>query len=442
MIHPLCSFRQLNITALRLPIMLFIIAAVTITSLESAAASDLYILNLNPHPYFMDRTTIHLDSQGGSEVSGWSITMCHDPNSVTLQEVLFGFAIQNLPAPPDFHDVAVFGSGFTVTCIIDNSDVISLAPSADHFLYEIDYDYTGFDDFSIIEFCPSSPNGPGLDSYIESAGQAYDPITIDSFIFNGYSDPGVIYEIERSIGTYDEQTGDGSVVVDPRIVQGILGLDSVTGFSMAISHDPDVLQIDSVIALPDITDLNYGTGPDLMLVELMPDGWTVDVTFGPTGTESVDFFGSINPLRATYSTQPGAITPGTCVGSWLEFSNSFSGENAIHYSAYCCLDACLENELVILIPTAASFQRGDCNGDSAHNLADAIFLLGFLFTGSGPAYCQDACDNNDDGSIDISDAIYMLTYLFANGAPPQEPHQQCGSDPTLDSVGCASNTCP
>ena len=418
------------------------IMALFCINLESARASDLYILSVQASTYLQDRATVHLDNQAGSDVGGWSITLCHDPSSVALDEIFFGSSLQNLPAPPDFHDVAFFSSGFTITCIIDNSGNVSLVPASNHLLYVIDYNYLGFNNYSDIEFCPTSTTGPGLDSYIESGGQAYDPITIDSFIFNAVLDPGVIYEIERTIGTYDEQTGEGSVVVEPLIFPALYGLDSVTGFSMALSHDPDVLQIDSIIAWDEIADLNGGAGPDLMLVELMSDGWTVDVTFGPTGMESVDFPGGIYPLRATYSTQPGAIPLGNCVGSWLRFTNSFGVPNAVDYFPGCCTNACHYDDLVILIPTTASFQRGDCNGDTARNLADAIFLLGVLFTGGGPAYCQDACDNNDDGSIDISDAIYLLTFLFANGAAPPEPNQLCGSDPTSDGLGCASNTCP
>jgi len=116
-----------------------------------------------------------------------------------------------------------------------------------------------------------------------------------------------------------------------------------------------------------------------------------------------------------------------------------------------------------------NFIRGECNGDDSITIADAIFLLGFLFN-SGPApTCQDACDINDDSGIDIGDGVYLLAYLFNDGftpgcldaadtnddggvnisdavtllavlfsgaAPLPEPVGSCGQDPTDDALEC------
>ncbi|MGE4615322.1 MAG: hypothetical protein AAEJ46_13390 [Planctomycetota bacterium] len=93
--------------------------------------------------------------------------------------------------------------------------------------------------------------------------------------------------------------------------------------------------------------------------------------------------------------------------------------------------------------TGQNFIRGECNGDDSITIADAIFLLGFLFN-SGPApTCQDACDINDDSGIDISDGVYLLAYLFSAGPNPQNPFPDCGIDPTLDALECdAFAACP
>lgn len=436
-------FHTSRIAVLRWMLVLAVMTASLGASAELARASDLYILSAFNSTFPDPNIIVQLNSQYGSNVSGWSITLCHDPSAIVLNDVAFGPALLDLGAPPDFHDVAFFGGGFTTNCIIDNGGNLSLLPAEDHYLYVIDYDWIpNGNGYSDILFCPTSPSGGGLDSYISSGGQAYDPISIDTFVFNGFIDPGVIYAIPRTVGTYDEQTGDGSVVVEPRIIPALFGLDSVSGFSMAVSHDQTLLQIESVIAWGAIADLNGGTGPDLMLVELLPDGWTVDVTFGPTGTETVNFLSSICPLQAAYSTQGGAIPSGSCVGSWLRFDGSLGVFNEVNYFPFGPIGAYRMDELAILVPTTASFQRGDCNGDSARNLADAIFNLAMLFSGGGPAPCDDACDHNDDGSLDISDAIYLLTYLFNSGPELPEPNLLCGSDPTTDGIGCANNTCP
>ena len=89
------------------------------------------------------------------------------------------------------------------------------------------------------------------------------------------------------------------------------------------------------------------------------------------------------------------------------------------------------------------FDRGDCNQDSAYNIADPIFLLSALFSGGTYPDCEDACDANDDGALNIADAVYSLTFLFSAGAAPPSPHQSCGDDPTVDGLCCPEySPCP
>jgi len=101
---------------------------------------------------------------------------------------------------------------------------------------------------------------------------------------------------------------------------------------------------------------------------------------------------------------------------------------------------------------ALDFRRGDCNGDSAYNIADPIALLMYLFPASGlspgsgfsPA-CMDACDSNDDGILDLGDVIAALQPLHTPGIDPPPPPgpQECGPDPTDDTLGCDSyDACP
>jgi len=69
---------------------------------------------------------------------------------------------------------------------------------------------------------------------------------------------------------------------------------------------------------------------------------------------------------------------------------------------------------------------GDCNGDAALDLSDAVCALGVLFTGNPPAFpCGDGSptdpgnlnliDWQPDGAIDLSDAIALLQFLFSGG---------------------------
>lgn len=84
----------------------------------------------------------------------------------------------------------------------------------------------------------------------------------------------------------------------------------------------------------------------------------------------------------------------------------------------------------------AAFVRGDPNDDGATDIADAIYILGYLFA-RGPLGCADAADVNDDGKLDVSDAIALLAYLYASGTPPPPPFPAPGMDPTGDALDCA-----
>ena len=88
------------------------------------------------------------------------------------------------------------------------------------------------------------------------------------------------------------------------------------------------------------------------------------------------------------------------------------------------------------------FTRADSNGDGVINNGDAVFSLGYLFSGA-QAICRDAIDTNDDGSVDIGDPIYTLTFLFSGGIAPPAPFPSCGEDPSGDSLDCQGTvSCP
>ncbi len=89
---------------------------------------------------------------------------------------------------------------------------------------------------------------------------------------------------------------------------------------------------------------------------------------------------------------------------------------------------------------ACPFTRGDGNFDRVVDIADAIFVLGYLFAHAATPCCLDATDANDSGSVDIGDAIYVLTYLFGNGSMPAYPFPDRGIDPTAD--GLPECVCP
>ena len=84
-----------------------------------------------------------------------------------------------------------------------------------------------------------------------------------------------------------------------------------------------------------------------------------------------------------------------------------------------------------------AFRRGDANGDSAVNVADAVATLGELFLGQDEIRCDDAADSNDNGAVNITDALYTLRYLFIGDVEiPAPGPDACGEDTTADAIGC------
>jgi hypothetical protein len=95
-------------------------------------------------------------------------------------------------------------------------------------------------------------------------------------------------------------------------------------------------------------------------------------------------------------------------------------------------------------PLSCEFARGNANGDTNAagdplvNIADAIFLLAYLFSGGSAPPQRDAADASDDGNVDVADAIVLLALLFQGGAI-SPPFPGAGFDSTPDGL---EPTCP
>ncbi len=94
----------------------------------------------------------------------------------------------------------------------------------------------------------------------------------------------------------------------------------------------------------------------------------------------------------------------------------------------------------LVAPGAPRFLRGNANQDRSVDIADAVFIIQWLFlAGSDPA-CLDAANSNGDSSLNIADAIYELNHLFLGGPPIPAPYPACGiGAPTF---GCDATSCP
>jgi len=68
--------------------------------------------------------------------------------------------------------------------------------------------------------------------------------------------------------------------------------------------------------------------------------------------------------------------------------------------------------------TVMTYVSGDANGDEAVKLADAVFVVNYVFK-SGPAPAPvEAGDANCDATCNLADAVYLINYIFKGGAVP------------------------
>jgi subtilisin family serine protease len=74
----------------------------------------------------------------------------------------------------------------------------------------------------------------------------------------------------------------------------------------------------------------------------------------------------------------------------------------------------------VLFTMQGMYVAGDANGDEVVDVADAIYLLNYLYKSGSAPEPPASGDANADCVIDVEDAIYLLNYLYKTGSPPQQ----------------------
>jgi hypothetical protein len=114
-------------------------------------------------------------------------------------------------------------------------------------------------------------------------------------------------------------------------------------------------------------------------------------------------------------------------------------------SAVVCNFELAQVDVIFRKSQIAQFTRGNANNDTKVDIADGIWIINELVRSGPVTLCQDAADANDDGTVDVSDAVYLIQWQFQPSTapnpdpPPPPPLDECGPDPTDDTVGCAES---
>jgi hypothetical protein len=98
---------------------------------------------------------------------------------------------------------------------------------------------------------------------------------------------------------------------------------------------------------------------------------------------------------------------------------SFNDRNNNHYPDSC--DIAIGTSLDINLnstPDECENQCGDANADATVDIADAVYLIAYIFSGGSAPSPLLAGDANCDSTVDISDAVYLIGYTLGGGPAP------------------------
>ncbi|MBN1417254.1 MAG: hypothetical protein JXP34_00670 [Planctomycetes bacterium] len=230
--------------------------------------------------------------------------------------------------------------------------------------------------------------------------------------------------------------------------EGQIGAYEVQGWSLGVCHDPKVLRAVTAEPHPDLETIYFGHGPDFDVIQVYEQGVTQGLVFDFAMFAKIPAQNDVGTLIIRYD----AVAPPD-VGdppktTELEVCDGLGDvpvDGVMVVDGVSIPPDARLGGTVTLVPGPATtpFLRGDANGDSRVNIADAVWILDELFRPQAhPAHrttCADAADANDDGRRDATDAVAVVRWIFLDGPEPPSPGPwACDEDPTEDDLDCAS----
>jgi hypothetical protein len=76
------------------------------------------------------------------------------------------------------------------------------------------------------------------------------------------------------------------------------------------------------------------------------------------------------------------------------------------------------DDVRVLSYECKSILCGDANGDESADVADAVFMINYIFKGGPAPDPLEAGDANCDGDRNVGDAVYLINYVFNGGPAP------------------------
>ncbi len=143
--------------------------------------------------------------------------------------------------------------------------------------------------------------------------------------------------------------------------------------------------------------------------EITESELTIGVSRTPSGSRYYD--GLIDDVRLTRR-----------ILSSNEIAANYSLSGSTYYWRVCAFDITNNScSSEIRYFTTNLFICGDANSDGSVNVADAVFLVNFIFKEGDAPDPIEAGDANGDGQTNVGDAVYLINYVFKGGPPPVCP---------------------
>lgn len=176
------------------------------------------------------------------------------------------------------------------------------------------------------------------------------------------------------------------------------------GATSLISPALDLDGIDAEIGYSLWYTNNYGGDPDndYFRIYLSDDDgaiWNLIETIGP---QSLVGWNDLSFMVSDF------ITPTDQVKVRFEASDTGIGS---------VVEAGIDN-ISVLYVDCTDYICGDANMDGVLNVADAVFMINFVFKGGPPPDPVAAGDANCDGTSNVADAVYIINYVFHSGPAP------------------------
>ena len=211
-----------------------------------------------------------------------------------------------VPGAAQFFTSSILGGGWTLGVVYDFNGVTTLSYEAETTVANVEYSLTGglagstdtvTTDLAFADDL-GSPAVENLVTFPDGSTQA--PVLVGAAVTLSPAPAPFTYTIGNANAEFDS-LGAGSFATNVALAQTAASAISVSGFSLAVAHDPVELQALGADAHPDLGSLNGGTGPSFFEATIGANGMAIGCIFDFDNAEPVDYSSAAGVVVLNYS---------------------------------------------------------------------------------------------------------------------------------------------